>query len=212
MCFPSRFRRCESVCGTFFVGPLSVATPCGDLSKWNADAFGSCRGATAAALLAGQCARTGERDSACVDTFQRQNLTPGHISLESVTDSTGLMPVSLGEQSQRQSRSHEEQVILDTLREGNGSRKNAAEKLGISQRTLRYKIARMRDAGGNTRLIQIGSLAKRKYRLGGWRRRARPERWDNSHFAVIQSESGPRPPHLTGHVICRISLTYHSGA
>jgi two-component system response regulator FlrC len=38
-------------------------------------------------------------------------------------------------------------MILDALEEGNGSRKNAAERLGISQRTLRYKIARLRDAG-----------------------------------------------------------------
>jgi two-component system response regulator FlrC len=44
-------------------------------------------------------------------------------------------------------RSVEEQMILDALREGNGSRKCAAERLGISQRTLRYKIARLRDAG-----------------------------------------------------------------
>lgn len=44
-------------------------------------------------------------------------------------------------------RSVEEQMILDALRDGNGSRKNAAQKLGISQRTLRYKIARLREAG-----------------------------------------------------------------
>jgi len=44
-------------------------------------------------------------------------------------------------------RSVEEKIILDTLREENGSRKCAADRLGISQRTLRYKIARMRDAG-----------------------------------------------------------------
>lgn len=44
-------------------------------------------------------------------------------------------------------RSVEEQMILDTLRDESGSRKNAAAKLGISQRTLRYKIARLREAG-----------------------------------------------------------------
>jgi two-component system response regulator FlrC len=44
-------------------------------------------------------------------------------------------------------RSVEEQMILDTLRDENGSRKNTAAKLGISERTLRYKIARLRDAG-----------------------------------------------------------------
>jgi two-component system response regulator FlrC len=44
-------------------------------------------------------------------------------------------------------RSVEEQMILDALEEGRGSRKRVAEKLGISERTLRYKIARMREAG-----------------------------------------------------------------
>jgi two-component system response regulator FlrC len=44
-------------------------------------------------------------------------------------------------------RSVEEKIILDTLREENGSRKCTADRLGISQRTLRYKIARMREAG-----------------------------------------------------------------
>ena len=44
-------------------------------------------------------------------------------------------------------KSMEEKMILDALQEGNGSRKCAAERLGISQRTLRYKIAKLRDAG-----------------------------------------------------------------
>lgn len=44
-------------------------------------------------------------------------------------------------------KSHEQSMILDTLRLMNGNRKSTAEKLGISQRTLRYKLARMRDAG-----------------------------------------------------------------
>ncbi len=44
-------------------------------------------------------------------------------------------------------KSVEDQMILDALHSGNGSRKVAAEILGISPRTLRYKIARLRDAG-----------------------------------------------------------------
>ena len=44
-------------------------------------------------------------------------------------------------------RSRERRLILDALRDGHGSRKLAAERLGISPRTLRYKLARMRDAG-----------------------------------------------------------------
>lgn len=42
-------------------------------------------------------------------------------------------------------REHEYRLILEALR--TGSRKGAAEKLGISPRTLRYKLARMREAG-----------------------------------------------------------------
>ena len=41
----------------------------------------------------------------------------------------------------------EHQIILDTLQACQGSRKDVADRLGISPRTLRYKIARMRDSG-----------------------------------------------------------------
>jgi two-component system response regulator FlrC len=44
-------------------------------------------------------------------------------------------------------RSAEEHIILQTLRDEKGSRKITAEKLGISPRTLRYKIARMKESG-----------------------------------------------------------------
>ena len=44
-------------------------------------------------------------------------------------------------------RRREFQVIIDTLRTERGRRKEAAERLGISPRTLRYKLAQMRDAG-----------------------------------------------------------------
>ncbi len=44
-------------------------------------------------------------------------------------------------------QSVESQLIIDALNEGHGSRKRAAEILGISPRTLRYKIARLRSAG-----------------------------------------------------------------
>lgn len=44
-------------------------------------------------------------------------------------------------------RSRERRLILEALQAGRGSRKFAAERLGISPRTLRYKLARMREAG-----------------------------------------------------------------
>ena len=42
--------------------------------------------------------------------------------------------------------SHEKDLIMSAIA-SRGSRKAAAEKLGISPRTLRYKLARLRDAG-----------------------------------------------------------------
>ncbi len=44
-------------------------------------------------------------------------------------------------------RDHERRLILDALAEGHGSRKYTAEKLGISPRTLRYKLAKLRELG-----------------------------------------------------------------
>ncbi|PAU87777.1 sigma-54-dependent Fis family transcriptional regulator [Pseudomonas sp. WN033] len=44
-------------------------------------------------------------------------------------------------------RQREYQLIIDVLRAERGRRKEAAERLGISPRTLRYKLAQMRDAG-----------------------------------------------------------------
>ncbi|MET4162963.1 two-component system response regulator FlrC [Marinobacterium sp. MBR-111] len=44
-------------------------------------------------------------------------------------------------------KQHEYQLIVEALRATSGSRKDAAEKLGISPRTLRYKLARMREEG-----------------------------------------------------------------
>lgn len=44
-------------------------------------------------------------------------------------------------------RKREFEIIVETLKEEKGSRKNTAERLGISPRTLRYKLAKMREIG-----------------------------------------------------------------
>ncbi len=44
-------------------------------------------------------------------------------------------------------KTQEEQIILDVLAAVNGNRKAAAERLGVSQRTLRYKLAKLREMG-----------------------------------------------------------------
>lgn len=43
----------------------------------------------------------------------------------------------------------EREHILATLRELGGSRKKTVEKLGISERTLRYKLQQYRNKGCN---------------------------------------------------------------
>ncbi|MBL4827304.1 MAG: sigma-54-dependent Fis family transcriptional regulator, partial [Spongiibacteraceae bacterium] len=58
----------------------------------------------------------------------------------------------LGDDLQRR----EFEIIAETLRHEGGSRKNTAEKLGISPRTLRYKLARMRDVGINVDTVLQG--------------------------------------------------------
>jgi two-component system, response regulator FlrC len=44
-------------------------------------------------------------------------------------------------------REQENRIILDALESCHGKRKDVAEKLGISPRTLRYKLAKMREQG-----------------------------------------------------------------
>jgi len=44
-------------------------------------------------------------------------------------------------------KAREQAMILDVLKETNGSRKETAERLGISPRTLRYKLARFKEMG-----------------------------------------------------------------
>jgi two-component system response regulator FlrC len=49
------------------------------------------------------------------------------------------------------------EIIIETLKGEGGSRKHTAEKLGISPRTLRYKLARMRDSGINVDTALMGA-------------------------------------------------------
>lgn len=53
----------------------------------------------------------------------------------------------------------ERELIIQALEAGNGSRKDAAARLGISPRTLRYKIARLRDAGMDLSVPAAGGMS-----------------------------------------------------
>ena len=84
---------------------------------------------------------------------QRQQITPDTILLES-TDwqqlggfvtfaNSDAQADSLGKELKAQEFS----IILDALEACQGKRKEVAQRLGISSRTLRYKLAKMREAG-----------------------------------------------------------------
>jgi two-component system response regulator FlrC len=70
---------------------------------------------------------------------------PEHIDFEAPMDAIESRPVAAPLASSLEQT--EQELILEALRDGNGSRRHAAEKLGISPRTLRYKLARLREQG-----------------------------------------------------------------
>jgi len=80
-----------------------------------------------------------------VNPVAPQSLTSAAPAVSDTTplEVTGGEAGALGEDLRRR----EFQMIIDTLRAERGRRKEAAERLGISPRTLRYKLAQMRDAG-----------------------------------------------------------------
>ncbi|MBY4675936.1 sigma-54-dependent transcriptional regulator [Marinobacterium arenosum] len=94
------------------------------------------------------------------------HLTPGAIPVEqlapvaaapAVEEALGSADLdSAGSQLGDGMRQREFQLIIDALQATNGSRKEAADKLGISPRTLRYKLARMRESG-----IDLDSLLRK---------------------------------------------------
>ena len=57
------------------------------------------------------------------------------------------VPVSSETSFKDELKDQENKIILETLESCHGRRKDVAEKLGISPRTLRYKLAKMRDLG-----------------------------------------------------------------
>lgn len=73
------------------------------------------------------------------DTLDAADLCFEQAPNSSEVEDTGVLRADL--------RTKEDRLIIDALSAGSGNRKAAAERLGISTRTLRYKIARLRDAG-----------------------------------------------------------------
>lgn len=78
-----------------------------------------------------------EQDSNTVSVEISQQLTP--------LEQNGQTTESTDYKSSLQDKEH--QIILETLSRCQGKRKDVAEVLGMSPRTLRYKLAKMRDLG-----------------------------------------------------------------
>jgi len=78
-------------------------------------------------------------------------IEPDHLQFELTNDGAAALPLTTADGLSANSLANslgktERDLILDALR-ANGNRREVAEKLGISPRTLRYKLARLRDAG-----------------------------------------------------------------
>jgi two-component system response regulator FlrC len=70
---------------------------------------------------------------------EREAAQQASAPVEEVSEGNGSLGNDLRQQEFR--------IIIQTLRSEGGRRNRAAEQLGISPRTLRYKLAQMRDAG-----------------------------------------------------------------
>jgi two-component system response regulator FlrC len=86
----------------------------------------------------------------CASVLSLDNFCTG-ISLLSTSLAT-LEPSAVSAEMERglldsDLKQREFDVILNTLRKNRGKRKQSAEVLGISARTLRYKLAKMREVG-----------------------------------------------------------------
>ncbi len=75
------------------------------------------------------------------------SLARTHTSETELTPSVAPVPAEITGALGEDLRRREFELILDTLRAERGRRKETADRLGISARTLRYKLAQMRDAG-----------------------------------------------------------------
>jgi len=86
---------------------------------------------------------------------QDQAITGYAVAEESGNESQSEISGSEDGLLQGSLKAMENQTILDALESVGGCRKKTAEKLGISPRTLRYKIARLKDQG-----IQVPSIGR----------------------------------------------------
>lgn len=82
-----------------------------------------------------------QRDGASVTPLEASSQAAGVVEPE------GLATGGAANVLEENLRQQEHRIIIDVLRQTGGRRKAAAEKLGISARTLRYKLARLKSLG-----------------------------------------------------------------
>ncbi|AVW98515.1 sigma-54-dependent transcriptional regulator [Vibrio vulnificus] len=78
---------------------------------------------------------------------QQEHIAPDIKPVVQAEPEGMIRGLSVGDSLGSELRDQEYAIILETLIECQGRRKEMADKLGISPRTLRYKLAKMRDAG-----------------------------------------------------------------
>ena len=82
-----------------------------------------------------------------LDWLQMTNMAVASKTAVVDTSTMAVVASSTTDSLGNELRGQEFNIILDTLVTCQGNRKNMADRLGISPRTLRYKLAKMRDAG-----------------------------------------------------------------
>ena len=74
-------------------------------------------------------------------------ITPNDIVFDALVDSDCVSSIKQDESGPEGLKGSERDMILSALRDSNGNRKLASERLGISGRTLRYKLAKYKEQG-----------------------------------------------------------------
>jgi two-component system response regulator FlrC len=83
-------------------------------------------------------------DDLAYEAISGSQQPPYEVPQETVTEHVeAITPINNADDL----RSHEQRHILDILAKHRGSRRETAKELGISERTLRYKISRFREQG-----------------------------------------------------------------
>jgi two-component system response regulator FlrC len=97
-----------------------------------------------------QQAGTIEPEDLCLQAapdFIAHDIVPPVVAVKAPSNQAALEESSTAGVLGDDLRRREFEVIMETLRAERGRRKEAADRLGISARTLRYKLAQMREAG-----------------------------------------------------------------